>query len=69
MSKKNNQTNLEKILTSSQNVMLDDVVSNILKISSQYFVLLIIVLIILLNIYISYLANYNRTSSSIPSNS
>ena len=67
MSKKNNQTNLEKILTSSQNVMLDDVVSNILRISSQYFVLLIIVLIILLNIYISYLANYNRTSSSIPS--
>jgi hypothetical protein len=35
MSKKNNQTNFEKILTSSQDTMLDDVVSNILKISSQ----------------------------------
>jgi len=56
MSKKNNQTNFEKILTSSQDTMLDDVVSNILKISSQYFVLLIIVLIILLNVYISYLS-------------
>ena len=63
MSKKNNQTNFEKILTSSQDTMLDDVVSNILKISSQYFVLLIIVLIILLNVYISYLS-INKSDSS-----
>lgn len=62
MSKKNNETNLEKILNSSQNVLLDDVVSNILKISSQYFVLLILVLIILINVYISYLSK-NATSS------
>jgi hypothetical protein len=56
MSKKNNETNLEKILNSSQNLLLDDVVSNILKISSQYFILLIIVLIILINVYIVYLS-------------
>ena len=62
MSKKNNETNLEKILNSSQNVLLDDVVSNILKISSQYFVLLILVLIILINVYISYLSK-NASSS------
>ena len=62
MSKKNNETKFEKILNSSQNVLLDDVISNILKISSQYFVLLIIVLIILINIYISYLSK-NATSS------
>lgn len=60
---KTNKTNLEKILTSSQNVMLDDVVSNILKISSQYFVLLILILIILLNVYISYLG-INKSNSS-----
>jgi len=56
MSKKNTETNFEKILNSSQNLLLDDLVSNILKISSQYFVLLIIVLIILVNVYISYLS-------------
>ena len=56
MTKKNDKTNLEKILNSSQNVLLDDVVSNILKISSQYFVLLIIVLIILINVYFVYLS-------------
>jgi hypothetical protein len=63
MSKKINQTNLEKILNSSQNVLLDDVVSNILKISSQYFVLLIIVLIILLNVYIAYIPKSILTTS------
>ena len=62
MSKKNNETNLEKILNSSQNVLLDDVVSNILKISSQYFVLLILVLIILINVYISYLSKNSSSS-------
>ena len=61
--KKINQTNLEKILNSSQNVLLDDVVSNILKISSQYFVLLIIVLIILLNVYIAYIPKSLLTTS------
>jgi hypothetical protein len=64
MSKKNNVTNLEKILDSSQNILLDDLVSNILKISSQYFVLLIIVLIIILNFYFSYLSK-NATSSYV----
>jgi hypothetical protein len=60
---KTNKTNLEKILNSSQDTMLDDVVSNILKISSQYFVLLVIVLIILLNVYMSYLSS-NKTDSN-----
>jgi hypothetical protein len=64
MSKKNNETKFEKILNSSQNVLLDDVISNILKISSQYFVLLIIVLIILINIYISYLSKTIPVSNS-----
>jgi hypothetical protein len=64
MSKKNNETKFEKILNSSQNVLLDDVVSNILKISSQYFVLLIIVLIILINVYISYLSKTIPVSNS-----
>lgn len=64
MSKKNNETKFEKILNSSQNVLLDDVISNILKISSQYFVLLIIVLIILINIYISYLSKIVPASNS-----
>lgn len=63
MSKKNTETNFEKILNSSQNVLLDDLVSNILKISSQYFVLLIIVLIILVNVYISYLSRTVPSSS------
>jgi hypothetical protein len=52
-------TNFEKILQNHQteDIVLDDIVGDILKISVQYIVILLIVLILIYNFYVAY---FNR---------
>ena len=54
--KKDSTTNFEKILNNkkTESLVLDDVVSNLLKILSQYFVILAVILIIIVNLYFVY---------------
>ena len=49
-------TNFEKILqnTKTEEIVLDDIVGDILKISIQYMVILLIVLILVYNFYVAY---------------
>ncbi len=49
-------TNFEKIISSSktEEIVLDDIVGDILKISLQYSVILLIVLILIINYYLAY---------------
>jgi hypothetical protein len=52
-------TNFEKIIsnTKTEDVMLDDIVGDVLKISFQYLLILLIVLILVYNFYITYFLN------------
>ena len=49
-------TNFEKILqnTKTEELVLDDIVGDILKISIQYTIILLIVLVLVYNYYIAY---------------
>ena len=49
-------TNFEKILknTKTEELVLDDIVGDVLKISIQYIVILLIVLILVYNFYVAY---------------
>jgi hypothetical protein len=49
-------TNFEKILknTKTEEIVLDDIVGDILKISIQYMVILLIVLVLVYNFYVAY---------------
>lgn len=49
-------TNFEKILqnTKTEELVLDDIVGDVLKISVQYIVILLIVLILVYNFYVAY---------------
>jgi len=49
-------TNFEKIISSTktEELVLDDIVGDILKISLQYSVILLIVLILVINYYLAY---------------
>jgi hypothetical protein len=49
-------TNFEKIIknTKTEEIVLDDIVGDILKISIQYMVILLIVLILVYNFYVAY---------------
>ncbi len=49
-------TNFERIIsnTKTEEIVLDDIVGDILKISLQYSVILLIVLILVINFYLAY---------------
>jgi hypothetical protein len=49
-------TNFEKIIknTKTEEIVLDDIVGDILKISIQYMVILLIVLVLVYNFYVAY---------------
>lgn len=50
-------TNFERILqnTKTEELVLDDIVGDILKISLQYTIILLIVLVLIYNFYLAYL--------------
>jgi len=49
-------TNFEKLIkdTKTEQLVLDDIVGDVLKVSFQYIIILLIVLVLIYNFYISY---------------
>jgi len=49
-------TNFEKLIkdTKTEQLVLDDIVGDVLKVSFQYIIILLIILVLIYNFYISY---------------